>query len=137
MSGLQRPPETTPPQQYLAHFGIFVVLIGAWLAFTFVRDVSPRSCSVAANDPERRIAPPAELVWRHRSSARCAAPLAASACPRLDELIAPLLPFLALVAYLALREFRLQRPDGGLRLFLLMLDRPWPGAERSASTSSR
>jgi uncharacterized membrane protein len=37
------------------------------------------------------------------------------------QLIALALPVLVFVAYLAAREFRLQQPDGGLLLFLLML----------------
>ena len=128
VSGLDSTPETTPPQQYLAHFGVFVAVIGVWLAYLLARTWrnSVGSLGGLLRTPENQAASKRQFASQLWISVAIGiigivVILSAGLASRGQGLIAVLLPALVVVAYLAIREFRLQRPDGGLRLFLLML----------------
>ncbi len=124
VAGVISAPEHTPIHQYLAHFGLFAALLGAWLLFMLWRALRAwpvtHTPSETLSDEQRR-----------RRLARMALILARSillllfGCLLLalggQPLVAALLPVFGIVVYLGVREARLQRPDGGLRLFLLSL----------------
>ena len=128
VSGLDSTPETTPPQQYLAHFGVFVAVIGVWLAYLLARSwrnaVGPlESLFRTPRDQASSKRQFASQLWFSLAIGIVGVVviLSAGLASRGQGLVAVLLPALVVVTYLAIREFRLQRPDGGLRLFLLML----------------
>ncbi len=116
VAGLHSSPEQTPIHQYLAHFGAFLALIGAWLVFMTVRALRP---SPLVRGVESR----GQQIWTALVSvgAFAVALVAFAAVLRGYALVGLLVPFLVLVVYLAGRELRLRRPDSGPRLFLLML----------------
>jgi YYY domain-containing protein len=117
VSGLQASPETTPVHQYLAHFGVFAALIAAWLLVLLSRALrttpGPLASMGAAGGP---------LAY---AVLLCLPVMLLGATfvllSRGQGLVAVLLPVFAMTVYLAAREARLRRPDGGLRLFLLSL----------------
>ena len=118
VSGLHASSETTPVRQYLAHFGVLVALIGAWLLYLALRaarasPLARRAAGRGARD--RRWLVVALGVIGVLALVEVALVLAG------QGLVAALLPVAALVLYLALREARLARPDSGLRLFVLTL----------------
>ena len=128
VSGLDSTPETTPPQQYLAHFGVFAAVIGLWLIYLLARTWRSSVGGFAGlfRSPEDQPASRrqfARQLWVSVAVGVFGVVVisAAGLASRGHGLLAVLLPALVLVTYLAIREFRLQRPDGGLRLFLLML----------------
>ena len=106
VSGVGASPETTPVHQYLAHFGLFVAAIGAWLLYQIWRALG-RS----------------PAVWRKAAFggtgllAVAVVGLVLSGLPT----VAALAPAFVAVVYLAARELRRGRADGGLRLFVLAL----------------
>ncbi len=124
VSGVIESPETTPIQQYLAHFGVFAAVIGAWLLFQVWRTLrSYRLLRFASGG------------WRQPVSSRqdasqlllagallfffCA--LAFLLVDRGNSFVALLLPALVIVGYVAVRELCTRRPDSGIRLFVLAL----------------
>jgi YYY domain-containing protein len=121
VSGVHATPETTPVHQYLAHFGLFAVAFGLWLAYLAARALKPSPLLTYLTTSET-------LSDRSRAWLTITGLVAGSVLIVMLVLIADgrplvafLLPLLVLVAYLALRELRLRRSDGGLRLFLLSL----------------
>ena len=128
VSGLDSTPETTPPHQYLAHFGVFAAVIGVWLLYLLARTWrnSVGSLGGLFRAPRDQAASKRQFssqLWFSVAIGVIGVVVIAAAglASRGQSLIAVLLPALVIVSYLAIREFRLQRPDGGLRLFLLML----------------
>ena len=117
VSGLHPSPETTPVHQYLAHFGVFAALCGAWLLFLLGRAL--RAASGPAAGPGSRQGQLAMAL------SLCLPAMVAGVVfvllARGQELVAVLLPVFVLTVYLAVREVSARRPDGGLRLFLLSL----------------
>ncbi len=133
VSGLHASEQTTALHQYLAHFGLFLGPVGALLLFQFYRALraSPIHLLVAAT---RRPGAAGALRAYDRLSLggqlwlslviSTTATLAAVFFVFLfrgKSTIGAMIPALALIAYLALRELRLPRPDAGLRLFLLAI----------------
>jgi YYY domain-containing protein len=118
VSGLISSPETTPPDQYLAHFGVLLAPVVLWLLFLAARALrSSRAASSGYSDGVPLTA--GVVAW---CIAAFALPLTmAYAALEGQWLIAVLLPVVALVMLLAARELRSRRPDAGLRLFLLAL----------------
>ncbi|MPZ47848.1 MAG: phospholipid carrier-dependent glycosyltransferase [Dehalococcoidia bacterium] len=123
VSGLQESPETTPLHQYLAHFGVFAAILGAWLAYALLRTLRPhlRGLAGTSRRDSGLMSRPAERALTFASSAIAVLLAALLALVLGYGLIAALLPVLAVVAYLAWRELRSPRPDAGPRLFVLML----------------
>jgi YYY domain-containing protein len=130
VAGLEATPDVTPPHQYAAHFGVFLFLIGAWLLYSLSRvwKSSPLGIlpKMFANGPEGIEAQERFIkkqVWLAFALGIAGATviLSLGLYAQGKELIALILPVLVYVAFLAAREFRLQRADGGLKLFLLML----------------
>ncbi|HEX5368311.1 MAG TPA: DUF2298 domain-containing protein [Dehalococcoidia bacterium] len=123
VSGIISAPEHTPIHQYLAHFGLFASLIGAWLLFMLWRAARAWSLThapatdLSADERGRRLGRVALIGT--------AVLLLLFGCLLLalggQPLVAALLPVFVIVVYLGVREVRLERPDGGLRLFLLAL----------------
>jgi len=121
VSGVSAAPETTPLHQYLAHFGILAALVGAWLLLLLLRALRAfhfdRALRAADAAGYRR-----QLTLSYFTFAAAGLVLACGVLAELGHpFIAALLPVFAVVVYLALRELRLQRPDGGVRLFILTL----------------
>lgn len=130
VAGLSATPDVTPPHQYAAHFGVFLFLIGCWLVYLLARawKSSPMTIlpSLFQPGPEgleasRRFVQ--KQVWLSFALGIIGALIILCLGLFLEgyELIALALPVLAATLYLAAREFRLRRADGGIRLFLLML----------------
>ncbi len=123
VAGVISAPEHTPIHQYLAHFGLFASLLGAWLLFMLWRALRTWSLTHA---------PPETLTDEQRTRRLARIALIFSSILLLlfgclllalggQPLVSALLPVFLIVVYLGVREVRLQRPDGGLRLFLLSL----------------
>jgi YYY domain-containing protein len=116
VTGLHPSEETTPIHQYLAHFGALLAFAGAWLAFLAWR-------ALRTTPLHRGAATSRQQSWLAHAS--LVAFVLTIACVvmliRGYHLVALLLPFLALVAYLAVRELRMRRPEAGPRLFLLSM----------------
>jgi YYY domain-containing protein len=130
VAGLGPTPDVTPPHQYAAHFGVFLFLIGGWLLYSLGRVWKSSPLAILPkmfdNGPEGADAQERFIkkqVWLAFALGIAGATviLSLGLYAQGKELIALILPVLVYVTYLAVREFRLQRPDGGLRLFLLML----------------
>ncbi|HLF71014.1 MAG TPA: DUF2298 domain-containing protein, partial [Dehalococcoidia bacterium] len=121
VAGLHPTPETTPLRQYLAHFGIFLAPIAAWLLFLFGRAL--RSSPVQRPGLSTRALPEAKRRWVRFACVVVA--LTAVVCLILGLkghiFVAALVPPLVLVGYLMLREALQRRADGGLRLYVLAL----------------
>ncbi len=130
VTGLQPTVDITPPHQYAAHFGVFLFLIGLWLAYSVVRSwrsspmrVLPRLFQPGPMDAQasKRFVSQQVTMTFILGIMGAALILATGLWVEGKELVALLLPVLVVVALLAFNEFRLMRPDGGLRLFMLML----------------
>jgi YYY domain-containing protein len=133
VSGLIAAPETTPLHQYLAHFGVFLAAIAAWLLYQLIRSVRSDPGGVVVR--RGRKGGPAE-AWRTYEGLPSLSQLWVSAmltvtgvaialaflyAVRGDTVIAAMIPVLAVVTYLALRELGSRRPDAGVRLFVLAM----------------
>jgi YYY domain-containing protein len=119
-SGVQPAPEQTPIVQYLAHFGIFAALIGAWLLFLAVRVLRWTGLLQAMTMTE--LSTRGTIILSLLAIVLGSLVFAAGVLLTYDQpLVAFLLPAFVLVAILAVRELWLRRPDGGLRLYLLAL----------------
>ncbi|MGE3983196.1 MAG: DUF2298 domain-containing protein [Dehalococcoidia bacterium] len=130
VAGLEATPDITPPHQYAAHFGVFLFLIGCWLFYLLLRTWKSSPLAILPkmfdNGPEGVDAQERFIkkqVWLAFALGIGGATviLALGLFAQGKELIALVLPVLVLVAALAVREFRHQRADSGLKLFLLML----------------
>jgi YYY domain-containing protein len=128
VSGLEPAPETTPIHQYLAHFGLFAAVIGVWLLYALVRALRRSPLVAVASQPARAV----ERYGAMRSGSQLwlsafvaalilLAALILGLLQRDLPLVAVLAPVLDGIVYLAVRELRLARPDGGLRLLLLAM----------------
>jgi uncharacterized membrane protein len=123
VAGLIASPETTPIHQYLAHFGLFAAVLGAWLLFWLVRalrsmrSLGDTSGSLSASVTLRRQFIAALLAGGALLVVLSMLYLLAEG----KALVAVLLPVLAIVVALGVREAFLQRPDGGLRLLVLAM----------------
>jgi YYY domain-containing protein len=124
VSGVIESPETTPMHQYLAHFGVFAALIGGWLLFQLWRAARSsrlmRFASGGWRAPVRSREEASQLLFAAAMLFFLCA-LAFFLIERGNGFVALLLPALALVLYLALREFGRRRADSGIRLFVLAL----------------
>jgi YYY domain-containing protein len=121
VSGTIESPETTKMHQYLAHFGVFAALLSAWLLFRLARTLRAsqawRSLFAArGRDSEDT----AWLVFAVAVAFFLLA-LAFFLVDRGNGFVAMLLPALALVVWLAVREALNPRADSGIRLFVLAL----------------
>ncbi len=122
VSGITSSPEQTPVRQYLAHFGVFAAVIAVGLAvwaYRALRAVRVGEFSGARTYESRlnRQTIAAMMFGGALAVAFMSLALATSGQP----LVATLLPVFVVVVCLAIREIRLQRPDGGIRLFVLSL----------------
>jgi YYY domain-containing protein len=133
VGGLEPTPTTTHLDQYLAHFGLFLAATFAFLLFLLLRSLrrsplpslgvalrrgGPRGLLWAYNRLPSR-----DLAWTSLFATALGLLTVAAAyfALRGDTATAALVPALALVAYLAQRELRRQRPDSGPRLMALTL----------------
>jgi uncharacterized membrane protein len=117
-SGVQPAPEQTPIDQYLAHFGIFAVLIGVWLVFLATRALRWTGLLQAMDMTE--LSPRGTIILSGLALVLGGLVFAGGVLLAYDQpLVAFLLPIFVLVGVLAIRELWLRRPDGGLRLYLL------------------
>jgi len=133
VSGVHRSPETTPLHQYLAHFGVFLAAVGAWLAWQTARSLRGSLAARLARLWLREgygaaraayQAMPARdqvLVNAAVTAAATVLALAAAMVFRDRTTIAAMVVVLPVVALLAGRELLDARADGGLRLFVLAL----------------
>jgi YYY domain-containing protein len=130
VNGVHRSVETTPLHQYLAHFGVFLAAIAAWLLWQLWRALRPSP--LAAVLTRRRDESPARAygrldltrqLWISAAFVFAAVvfSLALIEATRGETTIAAMLVLLPVVAYLALRELLSPRPDGGVRLFVLSM----------------
>jgi YYY domain-containing protein len=122
ISGITSSPEQTPIHQYLAHFGVFAAVIAVGLAvwaYRALRAVRVGQFSGARTYEKRlnRQTVAAMLFGGALAIAFISFALATSGQP----LVATLLPVFVVVVCLAVREIVQQRPDGGIRLFVLTL----------------
>jgi len=114
VAGVRDAPESTAVHQYLAHFGVFVAAIGVWLLYQIGRVLA--RAPLVGNDRPRL-----GVRFRLLAAAAAMALLVLGLVIAGQPTVAALAPAFLLVLYLAGREFRRVRPDGGLRLFLLAL----------------
>jgi YYY domain-containing protein len=123
VSGVIAAPEQTPIHQYLAHFGLFAALLGAWLVFMVLRALKASRLGRGASSLHTTAGETAREL--RIGLAVAAVVLMLVGCYALalggQPLVAALLPVFGIAVLLGIREVRLQRPDGGLRLFLLAL----------------
>jgi len=123
VSGVIESPETTPMHQYLAHFGVFAALIGGWLSFQLWRALRasrlPRIVTGSLGTPASK-EEVSQLVFAAALLFFLCA-LAFLLVERGNGFVAMLLPALAVVVFLAVRELGGRRPDSGIRLFVLAL----------------
>jgi YYY domain-containing protein len=122
VSGVIEAPETTPMHQYLAHFGVFAALIGGWLLFQFSRALKGsrllRYIGGGWRSPAESAEEASQLAFAGAVSFFLAA-LAFFLIERGNGFVAMLLPVLALVTYLGMRELGSRRPDAGVKLLVL------------------
>ena len=119
VAGLSATPETTPLRQYLAHFAVVAAAVVGWLAYLMVRALR---ASPLADGRWQRAARRDETWLALAIIFGGGVPLVSIALVIMGHgLIGALLPVLAIVVYLALREVRARRPDGALRLFVLSM----------------
>jgi YYY domain-containing protein len=130
VSGLQDAVDVTPPHQFAAHFGVFLFILGVWLVFYVARAwksspmaVLPSLFKVGPSGAEAARRFEAKQAWLAFALgvAGVTLILGLGLYVQGKELVAMLLPALVVILALAGREVRLRRPDGGLRLFVLML----------------
>jgi hypothetical protein len=104
VAGLHPSEEQTPIHQYLAHFGAFLALIAAWLGFSLWRAIraSPLNRGLGSRSRNTWVALAAISTFMTTLAAIVV-------IIRGYALMGVLLPFLALVFYLAVRELKQRR----------------------------
>ncbi len=133
VSGVHGAEQTTMLHQYLEHFGLFAAAIGAWLLYQLVRALRRSPVSILAHGlgsgGPRGLRwaldrlPQVDQIWLS-GLLTCLGVLTALVIIfslRGETVIAAMIPILAVITYLAVRELRLRRPDGGVRLFVLAM----------------
>jgi YYY domain-containing protein len=133
VGGLRSTPETTPLHQYLAHFGLFLAAIAAWLTYQLWRAlrasplarvlwVARKEGGLAAWNFYDRLSVPDQLwISAFVTLVGVVASLVFLYTSRGETVIAAMVPVLLVVLYLGLRELRTERADGGVRLFVIAL----------------
>jgi YYY domain-containing protein len=123
VSGVIAAPETTKLHQYLAHFGVFAAIAGAWLLFLLLRSARGSRACHSLFDARLRKKHPEDIASLAFAAAVLffLASLGVFLFDRGNGFVALLLPALALVAYLAVVEVLRPKPDAGIRLFVLAL----------------
>ncbi len=129
VSGTHRTLETTPLHQYLAHFGVFLAAVGAWLLWQFAR-------SFRQSDLARLARAGRHGAWREYDGMNVTRQLSISftvICVAMVGLLALILVSrdratiaamviaLSVVAYLGVRELLRPKADSGVKLFVLAM----------------